>query len=260
MNVIWILMLILFILMAVVGRGRGVKSFFTLVFNFITLFVVLVLIASKVDPIQVTVIGCIVISLITLFYINGVNTKTVAALLSVIVVVLVTMLISYKMGLDARIQGFGKEQAETISYMTVYVNVDFSKLVICEILLGLLGAIIDVAISISSSIYEMYKSNPDSSKSELIMSGMNIGKDILGTMTNTLLFAFIGGFMTLAIYFNELHYSLGDVLNAKVLCAEIFTALCSGIGIILIIPVTAFITASILSIKKSHKETVNQKQ
>ena len=104
---------------------------------------------------------------------------------------------------------------------------------------------------------EIYKSDETATKYSIFKSGMNVGKDILGTMTNTLLFSYIGGFMTLIIYFNELHYSLGDILNAKVFCAEVFESLCGGIGIILIIPITAFITAEILFIKKNNKALNN---
>lgn len=246
MNVSVVLLIILFLLMIIVGGQRGLKSFFTLFLNFIILFILLLLMGAKVDPIKATIIGCIIISVVTLFFINGVNVKTVSALFSVIIVVILTMLMTYKIGDGGKFQGFGSEQAETIAYVSIYVQLNFGKIVVCEVLFGLLGAIIDVSVSISSSMYEIYKSSPSITKSDILKSGMNIGKDILGTMTNTLLFAYIGSFMTLIIYFNELHYSIGDILNAKVFCAEVFQSLCGGIGIILIIPITAFITSEIL--------------
>ena len=102
---------------------------------------------------------------------------------------------------------------------------------------------------------EIHKSDLLITQKSLFESGMNIGKDILGTMTNTLLFAYIGGFMTLIIYFNELHYSLADILNAKVFCAEVFQILCGGIGIILIIPITAFVSSKILFLKEKPEES-----
>ena len=142
------------------------------------------------------------------------------------------------------------EQIDLVSFYSLYVQIDFSKIVICEILIGLLGAIIDVSISISSSMNEIYKSNSLINQHELFKSGMNIGKDILGTMTNTLFFAYISGFMTLMIYFNQLNYSLATIMNAKVFCSEVFQSLCCGIGIILIIPITAFVTSKLLFFTK----------
>jgi len=254
MNISVVLSIILLILMVIVGGKRGLKSFATLIYNFFILFFMLFLISLKIDPIIVTFSGCILISYITLFYINGINKKTVSSLISVTLVLLITMLITYKIGNDAKIQGFGNEQSETIAYLSLYVQLNFAKLVICQVLIGLLGAIIDVSISISSSMNEIHKNDLLISQRSLFISGMNIGKDILGTMTNTLLFAYIGGFMTLIIYFNKLQYSIADILNTKVFCAEVFQILCGGIGIILIIPITAFITSKILFLKRIIKE------
>ncbi|WP_304943124.1 YibE/F family protein [Vallitalea guaymasensis] len=246
MSVIAVLLIILFLLMYVVGRDRGVRSFFTVCFNFLIFFIMVILIANKLNPLIVTIVICIVISSITLFYINGLNKKTISSLISVTIVVLFTTLITYKMGIGAKIQGFGKEQYDSISSLSLYIKLNFSTIVICEILIGLLGAVIDVSISISSSMNELYNTNSSITKKSLFDSGMNIGKDILGTMTNTLFFAYISGFMALIIYFSSLHYSIADILNNKVFCAEVFQILCSGVGIILIIPVTALITSQIL--------------
>ncbi len=253
MNTAVVLLLILFVLMAAIGGTRGVKSFFTLCLNFITLFIMLGLIVFKLDPIKVTVFGSIIITSITLFYINGINRKTVAALLSVTLVVLLTLLLTYKMGTNANIQGFSTEQSESVAYLTQNVQVNFVKIVICEILLGLLGAIIDVSISIASSMQEIYRHDSLVTRQDLLRSGMKIGRDILGTMTNTLLFAYIGGFLPLIIWFSKLNYTLSDILNAKVFVSEVFQILSSGIGIILIIPVTALITSAVLFLGRSQK-------
>lgn len=259
MNISFILLIILLILMVAIGGKRGLKSFFTLILNMLILLFMIILISAKLDPIKVTFIGSIIISYITLFYINGYNKKTFASLISVTLVVLLTMVMTYKLGNDARIQGLGNEQSESTSYLSLYVQINFAKIVICQVLIGLLGAIIDVSISISSSMYEIHKSDSLITKSGILKSGMNIGKDILGTMTNTLLFAYIGGFMTLIIFFKDLHYGLADILNAKVFCSEIYQVLCGGIGIILIIPITSFVTSYILFFKLNlHKLNFNK--
>ncbi|WP_392486513.1 YibE/F family protein [Haloimpatiens sp. FM7315] len=247
MNTALILLIILFLLMFIVGGKLGLRSFFTLIFNFISLILMTILISINFSPIKITLIFCTIISIITLFYINGINKKSLSALISVLIVVVLTLLITYKIGSNAKIQGFGNEHAEDLAFLSLYINIDFSKIIFCEILIGLLGAIIDVSISISSSLYEIHKNNKFISKYNLFMSGMNIGSDILGSMTNTLFFAYIAGFMTLIIYFNELNYSLTSILNSKVFCTEIFQSLCGGIGVILIIPITSFVTSEILN-------------
>ncbi|MDQ7095191.1 YibE/F family protein [Desulfosporosinus sp. PR] len=251
MSVQFLLLSILFILMAVIGGKRGLKAFFSLWLNFLTLFMMLILISLNIDPLKITILGSIIIGSITLFYINGVNKKTVSSFLSVTLVVLLTMMLVYKIAAAAKIQGFSSEQSETISYLSLDVQLDFTKIVVCEFLIGLLGAMIDIAISIASAMNELYVNKLFTTPQSLLISGINIGKDILGTMTNTLLFAFIGGFMTLVIWFSKFNYSLTDILNNKVFGAEILQVLCSGIGIVLIIPVTAIITSRILLRDKS---------
>lgn len=252
MNIILILLIVLLVLMTVVGGKRGLQSFLTLVLNFFTLFFILILIGAKIDPIKVTFIGAMIISFFSLFFLNGFNKKTLSSLISVILVIILVMLITYKMGINAQIQGFSNEQIDLVSFYSLYVQIDFSKIVICGILIGLLGAVIDVSISISSSMNEIYNSNTLITAHELFKSGMNIGKDILGTMTNTLFFAYISGFMTLMIYFKQLNYSLSTIMNAKVFCSEVFQSMCCGIGIILIIPITAFITSKLLYLTKAQ--------
>lgn len=249
MNAPLILLIILFLLMAIIGGKRGVKSFFTLIFNFSVLFIMIYLISFGLNPLKITIIFSVLITIFTLFYVNGINIKTISSLLSVLLAIMITLLITYNIGTNANIQGFGSEQAETLQFLNIYVQLNFGRLVMCAVLIGLLGAIIDVSISIASSMYEIYKSDPGIKRQKLIVSGMNIGKDILGTMTNTLLFAYIGGFMTLIIYFNGLHYAFSDIINAKVFGTEVFQSISGGIGIILIIPITALITSGMLHSK-----------
>lgn len=254
MNIILILLIILFILMIFIGGKRGMQSFFTLILNFFTLYFMLILIAAKIDPIKTTFVGAIIISFFSLFFLNGFNRKTLSSLISVIIVILLVMACVYKTSINSNIQGFSSEQTDLVSFYNLYVQLNFSKIVICEVLIGLLGAIIDVSISISSSMNELYNANPQISTRKLFISGMNIGKDILGTMTNTLFFAYISSFMTLMIYFKQLHYSLSTIINAKVFCSEFFQSICCGIGIVLIIPLTAFISSNL--VKQDRKSVV----
>lgn len=195
MNIILILLIILLILMIFIGGKRGMQSFFTLILNFFTLYFMLILIAAKIDPIKTTFVGAIVISFFSLFFLNGFNRKTLSSLMSVIIVILLVMVCVHKTSINSNIQGFSSEQTDLVSFYNLYVQLNFSKIVVCEVLIGLLGAIIDVSISISSSMNELYNANPQISTRKLFISGMNIGKDILGTMTNTLFFAYISSFI-----------------------------------------------------------------
>lgn len=249
MSVPFLLTVILLILMVIVGGKKGAKSFFNLFLNFIMILFMLILMQMGLDTIKVTIVFSVIITSFTLFYISGVNKKTVCSLLSVMLAILITVLMIYNIGIRSKVQGFGFEQVESVAYLSLYIKLDFTKLVICEIIIGLLGAVIDVSISISSSLNELYENNSSISRKDLAKSGMNIGRDILGTMTNTLFFAYVSEFMTLLIYFDELHYSISDIINTKIFCGDVFQVLTSGIGVILIIPITSYIMSFFLTFK-----------
>lgn len=256
MNAIVVLALILLGLMKLIGGERGVKSFCALALNFAVLYVAVILIAHDMNPIIITLFGCLAISCITLFYINQVNEKTVAAFVSTLITLVLLLLLIYEIGAISRIQGFGEEEFEEISSYSLYINLDFTKIIICTIIMGLIGAVLDAAISISSAMNEIYLNNPTITKWKLFESGMNIGKDILGTTTNTLYFAFVGGYMALLLWFKDLSYSIGDIVNSKVFCAEMIQIVCSGLGATLIIPITALVSSYLLVKRKKKMKSM----
>ncbi|MEG0268058.1 MAG: YibE/F family protein, partial [Carnobacterium sp.] len=114
-------------------------------------------------------------------------------------------------------------------------------------IMGAIGAITDTAISISSAMNELYTRNPLLNRNNLFKSGMTVGRDILGTTTNTLFFAFIGGYLALVLWFKDLAYTLGEVINSKIFSSELISIFCIGLGAILIIPITAWLAAYLLT-------------
>lgn len=241
-----ILIIILFLLMIYIDKNRGIKLFLSLIFNFITLMVIFYLIAIGLNPIICSLIGCFIISYIILYYVNGENIKTKSSLKSIIIVLLILALLIFAITYLSRIAGFGYESYEEINMFSYDVKIDYTNIAISMILISLIGATVDSSIAISSALYEVHKNNKKLSKKELFISGMNIGKDILCTTTNTLMFAFLGEFMTLLIWFHGSKYSLLQIVNAKTFVAEVIKILFSAIGCIIVIPITAYITTNTL--------------
>jgi uncharacterized membrane protein len=255
MNVLVCLGAILFLLMILIGGKKGVRSFIALFFNFgVLLLTVLIMTIPNANPIILTLIACTVISCINLFYINEVNTITKTAFISSIITIVVLLFFIVIVTENAMIQGFGEEETEELSIFSLYIGVDFVKIGASVIIMSTIGAITDTAIAISSPMREMFHHHPFISRKELFTFGLNIGKDILGTSTNTLFFAFFGGYMALLIWFKDLSYSLGEVVNSKIFSAEMITIFCAGIGVALIIPITAWITAYFLVKTKEPKD------
>jgi len=241
-----ILILILFLLMVYIDKKRGIKLFLSLIFNFFILIAIFCLIALGLNPIVCSLIGCFIVSYIILYYVNEKNIKTISSLKSIVIVLLILSFLIFIITYLSRIAGFGYESYEEINIFSYDVRIDYTNIAISMILISLIGATVDSSIAISSALYEVYENNKGLSKKELFLSGMNIGKDILCTTTNTLMFAFLGDFMTLLIWFYKGNYSLLDIVNAKTFASELIRILFSAIGCIIVIPITAYITTNAL--------------
>ena len=249
MNII--LIILLFLLMIYIDIKRGIKLFLSILFNFIILMIIFYLIAVGLNPIICSLIGCFIISYIILYYVNERNVKTESSLKSVIIVLIILSFLIFFVTKISRIAGFGYESYEEINMFSYDVKIDFTNIAISMILISLIGATVDSSIAISSALYEVYDNNKNLSKKDLFLSGMNIGKDILCTTNNTLMFAFLGEFMTLLIWFYKGDYSFLEIVNAKTFVSEIIKILFSAVGCIIVIPITAYITTETL--KKDDK-------
>jgi uncharacterized membrane protein len=259
MNVLLWLAAILLILMILIGGNKGKRSFIAIFLNFgVIFFTIFIMTIPKADPIILTLIASTVISCINLFYINEVNNKTITAFISTIITVVILLFFILIVTESAMIQGFGAEEIEELSFFSLYIGVDFVKIAASVIIMSTIGAITDTAIAISSPMREMFHHHPSISRKELFAFGISIGKDILGTSTNTLFFAFFGGYLALLIWFKDLSYTLEEIVNSKIFSAELITIFCAGIGVALIIPITAWINAYFLIKAREKNKIINK--
>lgn len=247
MNVLVWLAGILLILMIVVGGKSGARSFFSLFLNFgVIFFTMFFMLDPSANPILITFIASTLIGCISLFYINEVNSKTTIAFISTIITIVILLSFIVIVSDKLMIQGFGEEEEEAIAGLSLYIGVDFMKIGASVIIMSTIGAIMDVAISIASTMHEVCKHNPALSRKELFKTGVSIGRDILGTDINTLFFAFFGGYLALLIWFKDLEYSIGEIVNSKIFSSEMILILCAGMGIALVIPIASWINADFL--------------
>lgn len=259
MNVLILLASILFILMIMIGGNKGLRSFVSLFLNFLViLFTVWIMMDPKANPIILTIIACTIVSCINLFYINEINSKTITAFIATIITIIILIICIYLITKKAMIQGFGEEEIEEIRIFSLYIGIDFVKVSAAVIIMSTIGAITDVAISITSPMREVFRHHPNISRKELFTSGLTIGRDILGSNTNTLFFAFIGGYMGLLLWFKDLSYSFGQIINSKVFSAEMITIFCAGIGIALIVPIASLINAYYLVRRRKTVEMLEE--
>ncbi|MBR1413374.1 MAG: YibE/F family protein [Bacilli bacterium] len=236
-----ILSLILFILLALVGRERGIKTFFTFYLSLLLIIFYIIFMSFGLNAIILAIITCILASVISLFMLNGYNVKTKASFISIMVVLVFIFLLVFFIGKSSSIQGFSNDSIESIGAYSFEINYDMCDVFIGMYLVCSIGTLIDTSISISSAVNEVYENNKKITQKELFKSGMNIGHDILSTTINTLYFALVCGFIGFFLWHRG--GTLGYLLNYKVFAQEVIKVLIAFIGSILIIPITAFISS-----------------
>jgi len=238
--------LLFIILLIAVGRIKGLKAVFTLTFTVILIWkYMLPSILKGSNPITVSVITSAAITVFTLIVIAGFNKKSYSAILGTIAGVTIAALIAFVVGNLAKLTGLTSDEAVMLMYLPGGIEFDFKGLLFAGIIIGTLGAVMDVSISISSSMDEVKKVNSEISRLSLIKSGMNVGKDIMGTMTNTLILAYTGASIPILLIFLSYDTALVEIINLDIISTEIIRAITGSIGIVLAIPLTALF-ASIL--------------
>ena len=161
MNVLVCLSIILFVLMKLISGEKGTRSFIALFLNFgITLLAILLMTREAFNPIFLTMIACILISCINLFYINTINLKSVISFIATLMTLFFLVGLIFIFVEKSMIQGFGIEEIEELSFFNLYVGVNFIEIASCTIIMGSIGAITDTSISISSAMNEIFIHNP----------------------------------------------------------------------------------------------------
>ncbi|WP_304942948.1 YibE/F family protein [Vallitalea guaymasensis] len=245
-SAIFIIVIAFLILLVVVGGFKGLKSVITLTFTIILIaFVMLPLILRGFNPLVVTVGIISVTTTFTLLIISGWNKKTRTAILGTVGGVLVAALAAGLVSGVAMLTGLGDEQARMLAYIPQNRHLDFKGILLSGIIIGALGAVMDVSLSIASAMWEIEDNTPKISTKRLIKSGMNIGKDIMGSMSNTLILAYVGGSIHLLLLFIAYDITIIEILNMDMIASEIVRAVAGSIGLISAIPLTTWIGGTI---------------
>jgi len=251
---IYLLAGIFILLLLVIAHGKGLKAIIALGLTvFLIASVMLPGILNGHDPLMLAIIISIIVTTITMLLICGLNSKAFASIIGTIGGVLVAALISIWIGHTAHMTGLSGQEAQMLTFVVNDASFNFRNLLIAGIIIGALGAVMDVAISIASAMEEIKANNPSISKTDLIKSGMNVGKDIAGTMTNTLILAYTGTSIPLLLLFIAHDQSYIAIVNMELIATEIIRALSGSIGLVLAIPITALVSAALMTKSSSKK-------
>lgn len=242
-----ILAAIFVLLIGIIGRMKGVKTIIALVITITAVVSVLVpLIANGYDPILSTALVCIVISIITLFLVGGINRKSLSAVLGTVGGLICAAVITIIFSGLMRISGINTSAVGQLMVADTDVVFNYQGILTAGILIGCIGAVMDVGMSISSSINEMAGLDTNISRNKLFKSGISVGRDIIGTMANTLILAYTGGSIMLMVVWKVYGISFIDMLNQGYIVIEVAKSLCGSIGMVMTIPLTAFIASHLV--------------
>lgn len=239
---------IFLLLICVIGGKNGVKSVIGLVFTFVAIFMIYIpLIYRGFSPFWAAVIITIITTIVTMYLISGIAVKTLCAILGTVIGVLLAGLSAWLFGRVADIDGYNVSNIETLAYVGQITNIQIGGLLFSGILIASLGAVMDVAMSVSSAISEIHDKAPQLGCLELFKSGMNVGRDMMGTMSNTLILAFVGSAVSELVINYAYNLPFRQIINSYNIGIEIMHGVSGSIGVILTVPAVAVVTAWMLT-------------
>ena len=251
---IYIIIGLFICLLAAVGGKTGIKSAFGLIFTFITIiFFLIPLIIQGAPPVWLTLgmaFGIIAVSLISM---QGFTKKTYVGMLGTGIGVALCCVFYALISFALHITGYNIPQIDSLIVIAYNTNIKVGDFLFCGVLIASLGAVMDVSVSVASSVAELKETNAKMSFEDLFRSGVKIGRDIIGATANTLILAFTGSFFTTLIFLRIYEVQFNHLISLNEIAIEILQAVTSSSALILCAPVTAYIAAWLYSNKISQQ-------
>ena len=251
-NYIIVLAFFLGLIFIVLGRMKGIAAIVALIITCLAIFLVLVPAILSGRNIYVVSIAVTIFSIgTTLAIVAGKTKKSLAAFIGCISGVFLASIIMYSMDIFLNLTGLIDTETRSLVYFQTDYAINIRAVIFAGVIIGASGAITDVAMSISSALWEVQKNN--TTKKELFKSGIEIGKDILGTMLNTLILAYIGTSLSLILLIQSHTTSFLELFNTEMIIVELLRSIVGSFGMLAAVPVTALICSIFYNEKNSEK-------
>ena len=242
-----------FLVTILVGGRTGAKSLVALTVTVLCLFGILLPALLKGAPTLPTVfLVCAYVAIVSFTILGGVRRKSICAAVGTVAGMAAALLFALLAQKLTKIDGLRIADIQPILQLRqTGTPIGLKGLLAAGIVVSALGAVMDVAMSIASSLEEVHAANRSLGFRELFRSGMNIGRDMVGTMTNTLILAFLGSSFVLILYLYSLSLQRWQLLTSAYVAIEVISGVASSTGMILAIPLTAAFSSFLLSRKHS---------
>lgn len=250
---IWAFAAFFGLVLVLVGRKKGFQALLSLAVTVVfVLFLLVPLLVQRGWPAIPTTLGIVAFTVFVSFVIlGGVTVKSMVAAVGSIGGVALAGLFAWAASNIVHISGMNMDEAESLLLTAVDHGLRVRGLYICGILIAAEGAVMDIAMSISSAVSELHDVNPEMTSKQLFRSGMNIGRDAMGTMANTLVLAFAGASLNMMIFIYSYDVSYIQLMNTDFVAIEVIRGLAGSLGIILTVPLVAAISSALLGRRPS---------
>ena len=250
-SVLWILIVLFLVAICVIGGKKGIASAAGLYYTCVCIIgIYLPMMYQGVSPFLAATITSVLITVVVMFLIGGWSYKTLCAILGTVCGVLIAGGVAVLFGRWSHISGLNVPDVETLIYVSQNSKLDAGGVLFSGILLASLGAVMDVSMSISSTIYEIRETNPEISRKRLFQAGIHVGKDMMGTMSNTLILAFAGSSITTLVMIYSYNMPYYEYMNQYEMGIEILRGVSGSLGVVLTVPFVSFIATLLLSGKQ----------
>ena len=238
---------VLYILaLCLVGGMKGVRGAAGLIFTFVAIiFVYLPLVYRGYSPFWVSVFICAVTTLVTMYFIGGATRKTLCATLGTLAGVVIAGITATVFSELSGISGWNVSDIESLMTLNQINGIQVGGLLFSGLLISALGAVMDVAMSISSAMQEFCDQNPKISRLELMRAGMRVGRDMMGTDSNTLILAFAGTSLSMLVLDYAYDLPFLQIINSNNIGIAVMQGLSGSFGIVLSVPATVVMAAYI---------------
>lgn len=259
--ILYAIVLLFLITLCIIGGRQGLNSAVALVFTFVCIvFLFLPMIYRGISPIFAAVVVAVLTTFVTMYLIGGLSSKSVTSMIGTVAGVGISAVLAVLFGRLTGISGYNVSDIEQLEYVGQMTDVRIGELLYAGILISALGAVMDVAMSVASTISEIHYRNPELSRKELFTSGIRVGKDMMGTMSNTLILAFTGSSINTLVFMYVYGYTSTQITNMYSIGIEVIQGISSTMGVILTVPIVSVICAWHLKTKKRDQNESGQVQ
>lgn len=253
LDIILYIALVFFVLVIVLSGLKGIGSILGMI---VSLFVVVGFIVPQIlggaDPLLISILGSLVILVTSIYLAHGFSKQTSIAVAATFITLTIAGLLSVIFVNISRLTGLGNEDAFSLQFGTT-ANINFKGLLLGGMIIGFLGVLDDVTTGLAATVFEINHHSPKLTMAELVKSSLNVGREHISSLVNTLVLAYAGASLPIFIYIvlNPQNVPLWFIVNSEVIAEEIIRTLAGSMGLLFAVPITTFLAAYWL--KKSPK-------